>query len=172
VRVDWSVRKDWAASSGGASVIDFTGPDYTPYACGPAKLIDQSQTSGWGSDVADGGQNITIQLSGAVDISQLLINPSATCGDDTTASTGGYKVETSTDGTTWTQAAAGSFPNGTVTPTVVALTAGTAGVQFVRFTMLTTQGQDAGLCPADQPPAYSGCVFQDSTELAVYGGAA
>ncbi len=49
---NWSVRKDWAASSGGGSVVSFTGPDYTAFGCGPAKLIDQSQMIGWGSDVA------------------------------------------------------------------------------------------------------------------------
>ncbi|XVV14600.1 M36 family metallopeptidase [Actinoplanes sp. CA-131856] len=170
---NWSVRKDWAASSGGGSIVSFTGPDYTPYGCGPAQLIDQSQISGWGSDVAAGGQNAVIRLSGAVDISELVINPSATCGDDITASTGDYRVETSKDGTTWAVAASGAFPGGTVTPTTVALTAGTGDdVAFVRYTMLTTQGQNAGLCPAGQPPAYSGCVFQDSTELSVYGPAA
>ncbi|MCO8276137.1 M36 family metallopeptidase [Actinoplanes sp. TRM 88003] len=170
---NWSVRKDWAASSGGAGIVSFTGPDYTPFGCGPAQLIDQSQISGWGSDVAPEGVNAVIRLSGAVDVSELVINPSATCGDDETASTGGYRVETSVDGTTWAVAASGSFPNGTVTPTPVALAAGTGdGIQFVRYTMLTTQGQDAGLCPAGQPPTVSGCVFQDSTELAVYGPAA
>jgi extracellular elastinolytic metalloproteinase len=169
---NWSVRKDWAASSGGGSVVSFTGPDYTPQ-CGPGFLIDQSQSSGWGSDVNDGGQTIVLKLSGAVNISQLLINPSATCGDPATVSTGGYRVETSPDGTTWTQAAAGAFPAGTVTATPVALAAGTGtGVGYIRYTMLTTQGQDAGLCPAGQPPADAGCVFLDSTELSVYGPAA
>ncbi|GIF21184.1 hypothetical protein Ate02nite_39140 [Paractinoplanes tereljensis] len=173
VRKDWVVRKDWAASSGGGTVVDFTGPDYSPYGCGPAKLIDNSQISGWGSDVAADGQWIILQLGAKVNIAELVINPSATCGDDTTASTGGYRVETSADGTTWAAAASGTFPDGTVTPTAVALAAGTGtGVEYIRYTMLTTQGQDAGLCPADQPPAFSGCVFQDSTELAVYGGAA
>ena len=167
---NWAVRKDWAASGGGGSVVSFTGPDYTSFGCGPAKLIDQSQASGWGSDV--GGQQIVLHLSAAVDVAQVLINPSATCGDDETASTGGYRVETSPDGATWTEAAAGTFPGGTVTPTAVPLTAGATGVAYVRFSMLTTQGQDAGLCPEGQPPAFSGCVFQDSTELAVYGAAA
>ena len=161
---NWAVRRDWAAASGGATVVGFTGPDYTP-ACGPAKLIDQSQGSGWGSDTAAGGQQITLHLYGTVDISQLVINPSATCGDDTTASTAGYRVETSPDNVTWTQAAAGTFPNGTVTPTVVPLTAGGTGVEYVRYTMLTSQAEATGLCPA----AVSGCVFLDSTELAVYG---
>ena len=169
---NWSVRKDWAASSGGGSVVSFTGPDYSPQ-CGPGFLIDQSQSSGWGSVVHDGGQTIVLKLSGTVNISQLVINPSATCGDPATVSTGGYRVETSPDGTTWTQAAAGTFPRGTVTATPVALTAGTGtGVGYIRYTMLTTQGQDAGLCPAGQPPADDSCVFLDSTELAVYGPAA
>ncbi|GIE96873.1 M36 family metallopeptidase [Paractinoplanes rishiriensis] len=163
---NWSVRKDWAASSGGGTVVDFSGPDYTAFGCGPGKLIDQSQAIGWGSDI--GEQFIIVQLSGVVNISELVINPSATCGDDETASTGGYRVETSPDGTTWTQAAAGTFPAGTVTPTVVPLTAGATGVEYIRYTMLTSQGQDAGLCPS----AASGCSFLDSTELAVYGPAA
>jgi extracellular elastinolytic metalloproteinase len=171
-KVDWQVRKDWAASSGGGTVVSATGPDYTPYGCGPVKLIDQSQQSGWGSNVAPEGQTIVLKLSGTVNAAQLVINPSATCGDDPTASTGDYRVETSPDGTTWTLASAGTFPDGTVTPTPVALTGGTAGIGYVRYTMLTTQGQEAGLCPAGQPPTVSGCVFQDSTELAVYGPAA
>jgi len=170
---NWTVRKDWAASSGGAGLLSFTGPDYTPFGCGPAQLIDQSQGAGWGSDVAPEGQNVVIRLSGAVNVFELLINPSATCGDDTTASTGKYTVETSVDGTAWTSAASGTFAPDTVTPTVVPLAAGSGdGIKFVRYTMLTTQGQDFGLCPADQPPSFSGCVFQDSTELSIYGLAA
>ena len=169
---NWSVRKDWAASSGGGSVVSFTGPDYSPQ-CGPAFLIDQSQGAGWGSDVSATGQTIVLKLSGAANISQLVVNPSATCGDPATVSTGGYRVETSPDGTTWTQAAAGTFPQGTVSATPVALAAGTGnGVRYIRYTMLTTQGQDAGLCPAGQPPADASCVFLDSTELSVYGPAA
>jgi hypothetical protein len=164
-RVDWQVRRDWAAYSGGASVVTFTGPDFTPD-CGPRMLIDQSQTSGWGSVV--GAQSIVVKLPAAVTISQLLINPSATCGDDASASTGGYRVETSADGTTWTAAASGTFPAGTRTATPVPLTGGAAGVQYIRYSMLTTQGQDAGICPSDTA---AGCTFMDSTELAVYGAA-
>jgi len=169
---NWAVRRDWAASSGGGSVVSFTGPDFSPQ-CGPPFLIDQSQSSGWGSEVSASGQTIVLKLAGTVNIGQLVINPSATCGDPASVSTGGYRVETSPDGTTWTAAAAGTFPRGTVTATPVALTAGTGnGVRYIRYTMLTTQGQDAGLCPAGQPPADPGCVFLDSTELSVYGPAA
>jgi extracellular elastinolytic metalloproteinase len=171
--LNWQLRRDWAAISGGSSVVSFTGPDYTDFGCGPPQLFDQSQASGWGSDVAANGQNVVVRLPAVVTISELVINPSATCGDDPTASTGNYRVETSANGTTWTVGAQGAFPNGTVTPTMVPLAAGTGtGVQFIRFTMLTTQGQDAGLCPVGQPPTVSGCVFMDSTELAVYGAPA
>jgi hypothetical protein len=169
VTENWVVRHDWAASSGGGSVVSFTGPDYTPD-CGPAKLIDQSQVGGWGSDVAANGQQIVLHLADAVDIAQLVINPSATCGDDPTASTGGYRVETSPDNATWTLAASGTFPRGTVTATPVTLTGGATGVDYVRFTMLTSQGQDAGVC-ADPNSTASGCAFLDSTELSVYGSA-
>jgi hypothetical protein len=167
--LNWQLRRDWAAIAGGAEVVSFTGPDYTPFGCGPPQLFDQSQASGWGSDVAPEGQNVVVRLPAAVDIGELVINPSATCGDDPTASTGGYRVETSADGTMWTVGAEGSFPQGAVTPTTVALAAGSGtGVQFIRFTMRTTQAQDAGLCPTGNE-APSGCTFLDSTELAVYG---
>jgi len=77
-------------------------------------------------------------------------------------------VETSPDGTTWTVARAARSPNGTVTATPVPLTAGATGVQYVRYTILTSQGQNAGICPS---PTASGCLFIDSTELSVYGAA-
>lgn len=53
----------------------------------------------------------------------------------------------------------------------MALAAGTGkGVRYVRYTMLTTQGQDAGPhCVPGDPTL--GC-FISSTELAVYGKAA
>ncbi len=166
--LDWSVRRDWSASTGGARVVSATGPDYTAYGCGPVQLLDQSQGTGWGSDVAASGQHMVVRLPATIDIAELVINPSATCGDDPTASTGGYRVETSADGTAWTVAASGTFPAGTVTPTTVPLTAGGTSVAFIRFTMLTTQGQDAGLC-ADPGATDSGCQYMDATELDVYG---
>ena len=45
---DFQVRKDWAAESGGASVADFNGPDFSDFGCGPAQAIDLSQATGWG----------------------------------------------------------------------------------------------------------------------------
>ena len=47
--LNWALRRDWAASAGGGSITAFTPPDFTPFGCGPAGLIDQSQGTGWGS---------------------------------------------------------------------------------------------------------------------------
>jgi hypothetical protein len=167
-RLNWQLRRDWAGSSGGAKLASATGPDYTNYGCGPVRLIDQSNETGWGSEIAEGGQQAVIQLPAAVHVRELVINPSAVCGDDVTASTGHYRVETSPDNATWTVAASGVFPDGTATATTVPLTAGTAGVRYVRYTMLTSQAQDAGICPGP----FSGCKYVDSAELSVYGAKA
>jgi extracellular elastinolytic metalloproteinase len=170
---DFSVRRDWAAASGGASVAAFDGPDFTPD-CGPGFAIDQSQGTGWGStaDLVGGvasaatPKSITIHLPAAVDISQVSVNPSATCGDGGSASTGGYKVEVSTDGTAFTQVAAGTFtPANQGQMNDVSLSGATAAITDVRFTMVEPQVFQLGTCPG----AFSGCDFMDMTEIAVYG---
>jgi extracellular elastinolytic metalloproteinase len=174
---NFSVRRDWAASSGGASVAAFDGPDFTPFGCGPGEAIDQSQAAGWGStsDLVGGlagpatPKSITIHLPAAVDIATVSVNPTSICGDGGSASTGDYKVEVSTDGTTFTPAAAGTFTaanQGQMND--VTLTGATAAITDVRFTMVTPQVFQLGTCPG----AFSGCDFMDMTEIAVYGTAA
>jgi len=173
---DFAVVRDWAASSGGASIADFTGPDFTPYGCGPGEVIDLSQASGWGSSTgADETPTnvfvpkyVVIELPEAVDVDDFAVDPSATCGDGGSASTGGYTIETSPNGTAWTTAASGTFTvddrgaMNTVTPT-----AGTSGVQYVKFTFLSNQTPDfATNCPGG---AFSGCTYTDVTEIAVHG---
>ncbi|MFI5894023.1 M36 family metallopeptidase [Actinoplanes sp. NPDC051513] len=173
--VDWSVRRDWAASQGGATVADFNGDDYSGFGCGPGQAIDMSQGSGWSSDaVITGGTAIeprfvTIQLPAAVDLRSIEINPTGNCGDDPSASAGDYRVETSADGAAWTVAASGHFgPADRDRMNPVTLSAGTAGVRFVRYTMLGTQVADeGGSCPSQ----LSGCSFVDTVEVGVYGAA-
>jgi len=174
--LNWALRRDWAASSGGGSIVDFDLPDYTSFGCGPINLIDQSQGSGWGSDAVQTGgpgttavqpKHATIKLPTAVNVSELTINPSNTCGDSGSASTGDFKVETSTNGTTWVLGAQGHFTPAQRTVNSVPLAAGSGtGIQYVRYTMLSTQVADlGGTCPG----AYSGCDFMGSTEVGVYG---
>ncbi|MEU7904587.1 M36 family metallopeptidase [Actinoplanes sp. NPDC049118] len=170
-RVDWPLRRDWAATAGGSSVESFTGPDFTAYRCGPTHLFDQSSGSGWGSEVAAGGtgQNVVVKLPQAVDIEELTLDPTATCGDGASAATGRFRVETSPDGSAWTVAAVGQFGEADRNRSnPVSLTAGTTDVQFLRYTMLSSQAEDMGVCTTPDTP-YSGCSYMDSTELAVYG---
>jgi hypothetical protein len=173
--VDWTVRRDWAASQGGAQLADFNGEDNSGFGCGPGQAIDMSQGTGWSSDsVITSGtaiepRFITVQLPAAVNLTSIEINPTGNCGDDPSSSTGDYQVETSPDATTWTVAATGHFgPANRDKMNAVTLSAGTAGVQFVRYTMLGTQVADeGGSCPSQ----FSGCAFVDTVEVGVYGAA-
>ena len=176
---NWTLRRDWAALGGGATVVDFNGDDATAFGCGPAVMFDQSQGSTWSTDAilvnpADQAdvdpRFVTVKLPQAVDISDVQINPSGGCGDGLSASTGKYSVETSPDGVTWTQASTpGAAFDGSNRSKMnsIALQAGsTSDVQYLRFTMLGTQLHvSGGSCPG----AFSACDFVDATELAVYG---
>ncbi|HET8658136.1 MAG TPA: carboxypeptidase regulatory-like domain-containing protein, partial [Micromonosporaceae bacterium] len=170
--LSWTLRRDWAALGGGGAVVDFNGVDYTPFGCGPPSMFDQSQGSGWSTDTVYTGpltiepRFVVVRLPVAVNVSQVFINPSNTCGDAGSASTSGYRVETSPDGTTWTLASSGDFGIADRSYHAVPLAGGTAGVRFLRYTMLSTQVVDlGGACPGP----FSGCFFVDSVELGVYG---
>jgi len=173
---DFSVRRDWAASSGGATIASFTGPDYGP-GCGPAGAIDNSQSTGWGSTTGDDAgtptnvfapKNVVIDLQRQVDVSQLAVDPSATCGDGGSASTGKYLVEVSTDGQAWTTTNDGTFTSadrGRLNPLTPA--GGSVTARYVRFTIQGNQTPDfATSCPGG---AFSGCQYTDLTEIEVYG---
>jgi extracellular elastinolytic metalloproteinase len=176
-RQSFTVQRDWAAASGGARIRSYSGPDYTTSGCGPEGAIDLSQASGWGSTTGDNdgtptnvfvSKHITVKLPRSVDIDHFGVDPSATCGDGGSASTGDYRIQTSTDGSTWTTAATGTFTAdqrgqiNSVTPT-----AGGSSVRFVKFTILSNQTPDfATNCPDG---AFSGCQYTDLTELEVLG---
>lgn len=193
---DFELRRDWAALGGGGSVKSFTGPDFTAFGCGPASAIDQSQGSGWGSttdnDAGEPTGNVTpkeivVELPQAVDVSEIKINPSNTCGDAGSASTKDFRLETSTDGTTWVMVKEGSFGAADRGQYVTVAGLGPAGltdVKFVRFTMLNpqvpllngtlppfgTSGVPDRCGPtAPNPGNFSGCSFMDMSELGVYG---
>ena len=175
-RLNFALVRDWAATSGGAIVTDFNGPDFSPQ-CGPDGAFDQSLATGWGSTTGDDAgdptnhfipKHVVVKLPKKVDVSSFGVDPSATCGDGASASTAGFGIETSPNGTTWTTAATGTFTsadNGKINE--VTPTAGATGVQFVRFTITSNQTPDfATNCPGG---AFSGCSFTDLTELEVFG---
>ena len=174
VAKNWAIRRDWAALGGGGSVTAFNGPDFTSFGCGPNSAIDQSLGNGWGSTTDFVGSTatpkfVTVKLPRAVNLAAIAIDPGNTCGDAGSASTGGYRVETSTNGTTFTVASTGTFTAADRHRlNSVSLAGGTTtGVTFIRFTMLSPQlpGDPATLCPG----AFSGCQFLDMSELEVYG---
>lgn len=115
-----------------------------------------------------------VVLPEVIDINEVDINPSFTCGDGGSASAGDYKVETSVDGVTWTTAATGHFtPADRFYHPITLNGSGLTGVKYVKFWMLSNQvGDLGGTCPDGNPGNFSGCDWVDATELGVYGGPA
>jgi extracellular elastinolytic metalloproteinase len=168
----WALRRDWAALSGGATVADTNDDTGGPFGCGAAAMFDQSQGNGWSAlrEIVDGRvvpKFVVVRLPSVVDVSEILIDPSNTCGDAGSASTGPYSLETSTDGTTWRLASRGTFTpadRGHFSSPALARRS-TGDVRFVRYTMKDSQVLQVGSCPG----AFSGCDFIDSRELEVFG---
>ena len=198
--LNFRLRRDWAALGGGASVTAFNGPDYTPFGCGPTGAIDQSLGNGWGSDTDVNATStgnvtpkfVTIKLPVAVDIGEIQVDPSNTCGDPGSSSTRGFRIETSTDGTTFTQVSTGVFyaaNRGHLN--AVAISGPLTNINYIRFTMLNPQVPNAAsgactgpaTCGADpndntnvaahcgpgRDNAFGGCTFMDMSEIEVFG---
>lgn len=176
----FSIVHDWAATSGGAAVADFNGPDFSGFGCGPNGAFDTSLTTGWGSTTGDDAGTptnqfidkfVVVKLPRPVDITTFEIDPSATCGDGLSASTSEVTIAVSPDGNTYTDVfdnTGNGFTNAddghlnSVTPT-----GPTDGVQFVKLTIHSNQTPSFSTsCPNG---AFSGCAFTDLTELAVLG---
>lgn len=187
--LNFDLRRDWVSASGGGTITDFNGPDFTP-ACGPGFAIDVSQGTGWGSTTGDDAGSptntvipkfIAITLPQPIDIAvgsdpvfgtAFRVDPTAVCGDARSASTNEFRIEVSSDGSTWTTAVDGAFgaidqpdTNGRYfdVPSDIDAT----DVQFVRFWMDSPQVPNFSVnCPAG---SFSGCRFMDMTELLVFG---
>ncbi|GLY99477.1 M36 family metallopeptidase [Actinoplanes sp. NBRC 103695] len=175
-KVDWTLRRDWAATSGGSEVTDFNGDDYGFIGCGPGAAVDGLQRTGWSTDATYGADGkidpryLVVKLPAAVDVSAIAVNPTGNCGDDASASTGDYRVETSADGQTWTVAASGHFgvENRDKMNEVPLAAGSTAEVNYLRYTMLGTQVAEEGItCP----DFFAGCFYVDTVEIGVYGAA-
>jgi len=197
---DWLLRRDWAALSGGGSIAAFNGPDYTAFGCGPSGAIDQSQGNGWGSDTDNGvitgfatDKFIVIKLPAKVDVSELEVNPSNTCGDPGSSSTRGWRIEVSPDGVSFAALSQGVFYRGDRGRMNTVFAGAAAGVQYVRFWILNpqvptdsapsaacTSAADCGTLPDDdsgvathcgvgKDNGFGGCTFMDMVEVAVYG---
>jgi len=183
-REKFSARRDWAAASGGGEIVGFTGPDYSAFGCGPIGAIDLSQVTGWSSNTGGDGaaypdpKHIVVELQEPITLSAgdgrnsaFAIDPTATCGDPGSASTGDFRIEVAQaeDGP-WTEVASREG-EGDWLPKYeysnVAAAAPVSDVRYVRFTIESPQVPDfAANCP-DGP--YAGCTYMDLTELQLFG---
>ena len=89
------------------------------------------------------------------------MDPAHTCGDDETAATKDYRIETSTDGVTFKVAKEGTLPHLGRKLNIVPPDGNATGVQFVRLTMLS---------PQSPSPATPAADFIDFWEIEIFGG--
>ncbi len=140
--------RDWASIEGGAKVGKFTPPDYGPFGCGPAQMLDLNLGTGWGSDAVGstsgshvkGPRKVVIKLPKAVDITTFAVASTGACGDGPEAGVKRFKVETKQRaGGKWITAFVGTASNlGNLK--VYRPKTGKDNVRFVRFTMLSNHG--------------------------------
>ena len=128
--------RDWASLSGGATLIEATGPDHTAPggACGPSAAVDGSLTTSWLTGIRSGPQWITVRLPRAIDITSFAVDPSAICAgrfSDTKA----FDVYTRRAGSRWVLAyrTVQQLPPDRLTS--VHLRAGVVGVRYVRLVL-------------------------------------
>jgi hypothetical protein len=132
------VTRDWAALEGGAKVVDFSGPDYSPFGCGPGGLFDLSLGSGWGSKLPV-PRYAVVKLPRPVDVTSFGFDPSNTCGDGPDAATKDFAVYTKSAGGHWVLAVSGGALKlhriTTLRPKV-----GTENVLYVKIVLLSNRG--------------------------------
>jgi hypothetical protein len=167
---DAALRRDWAARLGGAGIRETNDDTGASFGCGAAALIDQAQGTGWSAEnhtndaspATRYAPTAVIELPQAITVDEFQMDPSNTCGDNRSAATKDYRLETSPDGTSWTTAAQGSFTTADIgRPNAVQPAAGATNVRYVRLTLLSAQDQTAGK---------DGARFIDMSELWIYGG--
>jgi hypothetical protein len=171
-------RRDWAALSGGAEVTTTNDDTGSIFGCGVAGLLDQTLGAGWSAFQTNAAPSegnthqgtppsATIELPAKIDVTAFGMDPGFTCGDDPTATTREYRLETSTDGTHFSTAVDGTRADrefgvedaGRLN--MVPPDAAGNDVKFVRLTLLN---------PISDDPGDSGEIFIDFSELEVFGG--
>jgi hypothetical protein len=181
VTLNGSLDRDWVSLSGGATVIDHTGPNFGR-GFNHKSLTDQSLSTGWvsladldntGQATPDTPKQVTIQLPQAIDISQVIVDPTTVAVLGLSSSTGAFHIEVSADNTTYTTLAEGAFvaaDRGQFN--VITLTGDTTNVSYLRFwidapMVLTDTATYPDGC--SDPTAFDGCTYEAATEMEVYG---
>jgi hypothetical protein len=183
---DFTLRRDWAATEGGARVSGFTGPNYAGAGCGPGRLFDLSTALGWvtnadldpkGRVTAATPKQVTVALPQQVDVSEVTIDPTATCGLGLSASLGRFTLQASSDGSQWHDIGGGDLQVADLGhASRVQLSGDLTGLGYVRLVaeaplvLVDTNpqtGYPADACNPDQ--GYSGCTYMSAAEMEVHG---
>ena len=173
--LDVPLNRNWASLAGGGSIASSNDDTGEPF-CGPTAMIDdQDGGLGWSAfnptgpfypdELSGDAPTTTIRLPRAVDISAIGIDPAATCGDGASAALKGYKLEVSSDGSTFRTFSEGEFTAAQAGNLNLLDATGDLGkgVRQVRLTLLSPQNDNEG---------FSGDDFIDVTSLEVFGAPA
>src|SRR5262249_1986811 len=115
---NFAIRRDWSASSGGASVASTSDDTGASFGCGRDGVIDHGQGVRWSAfnpssrnpdNPHAGSPTVTIELPQTINVRAFLADPAETCGDDQSSQAKGFRIETSSNGVTFTTAVSGSF---------------------------------------------------------------
>jgi extracellular elastinolytic metalloproteinase len=150
VVVNAAVDRDWAALSGGATLVSFTPPDYAPFCGSNANgAFDLLLGNGWPSDAPGNGSSgvsgprqATVRLPTTVDISSFGVASGGACGDGPDSGFKAFTIKTKTAGGSWQTAVSGKATPDWVLRTYMP-TGGTQDVVAIRFIMRTNWGNPA-----------------------------
>ena len=159
---DFALRRNWAATAGGAAVRSFTGFD--SFDCGPREALDGDPSTGWSSGAPSsandpGPKEIVIALPADITLTGLAIDPSPVCGDFPAAELGDFRIKVAPDDEgdpgKLTTVATGRFaPADLGEAHEVALSSRPFGVRFVEVQALGNNGDPD---------------FMDLAEIQVFG---
>ena len=75
--LDATLRRNWAAQAGGASV---TGSGRVRrHGCGPLAAIDQNADTAWSTNAAAGGKAMVVTLPAAITVDHFEVDPAEGC---------------------------------------------------------------------------------------------
>ncbi len=92
-----NLRRNWALASGGTTARKLTGPDFTPFGCGPGSTIDGTRRGVWSTygsgpgSVGPGPKELLLTLPAPITVGEVRIDPSSGCGDPAASAPGGLR---------------------------------------------------------------------------------
>jgi len=166
---DVRLRRNWAARGAGARKTAAANEPYdAQYSCGADEAIDEQRGTAWLSVNPTGHPtypeaSLTVELPETIDVRAFGMDPRTGCHAALSSSTRAFRLETSPDGVTWSEALSGRFADQDAGRLNVREPAAAArGVRFVRLTLLEA---------FDEREGRAGRTFIGFSELAVYGAA-